>query len=343
MTDVYDVEALRPGGAMKVAVTGAAGQIGYSLLPLICSGRMFGKHQRVELRLLEITPAMGALEGVVMELEDCAFPLLENTVATDDALVAFKDVDVAVLVGAFPRKAGMERKELMSKNGSIFKEQGEAINSVASEDVKVVVVGNPANTNANILSQFAPRVPKQNITAMTRLDHNRLVGMVATKLDKSVTDISGVVIWGNHSSTQYPDVLNASVAGVDGSVREALGGEEWLASELIPAVQKRGAAIIAARKLSSAMSAANAACDHVRDWLLGSGDRIVSMAVPADGSYNIADGIWFSFPVRTTRGGKYEIQKDMMIDAFSQERINITEKELREEREDALAMIGNQQ
>jgi len=325
---------------MKVAVTGAAGQIGYSLLPMIAGGRMFGKSQRVELRLLEIAPAMEALGGVVMELDDCAFPLLEKVVATDDPLVAFADVDVCVLVGAFPRKAGMERKELMSKNAMIFKQQGEAINSVASEDVKIVVVGNPANTNALILSQYAPRVPKENITAMTRLDHNRLVGMVASKLDKEVDDIRGVVIWGNHSSTQYPDVLNATVSGVDGSIRDALGGEDWLASELIPKVQKRGAAIIAARKLSSAMSAANAACDHVRDWLLGSGDRIVSMGVFADGSYNIAEGIVFSYPVCTMRGGKYEIQKNLIIDNFSQERINVTENELREERSDALAMVS---
>ncbi|KAA8491218.1 Malate dehydrogenase, cytoplasmic [Porphyridium purpureum] len=326
-------------GVVRVVVTGAAGQIGYSLVPLIAGGKMLGPGVKVELRLVEIPPAMGALEGVKMELEDCAFPLLDKVVCTSDAAEAFVDVDICILVGAFPRKAGMERKDLLAKNAAIFKAQGEALNSVASPNVKVVVVGNPANTNALILSTFAPNVPKSNITALTRLDHNRLKAMVALKLDKNVTYVDGAVIWGNHSATQFPDVLNCKVDGISDPIREAVGGEAYLRDELIPKIQKRGAAIIAARGLSSAMSAANAICDHMNDWLHGTGDKYVSMAVFADGSYGISEGIVYSMPVRTMKGGSYEIVQGLTVDAFSQEYMKATEAELRAEREDALSIL----
>jgi len=266
METMFDAEPIFPDRPIRVAVTGAAGQIGYALLPLICTGRMFGMSQKVSLHLLEITPALTALSGVAMELEDCAFPVLESILATDDAAECFKDVDVAMLVGSFPRKAGMERKELLSKNGAIFQSQGEILEAVASKDVKIVIVGNPANTNALILSYFAKSIPVQNISALTRLDHNRTVGFVAKKLGASVNNVEGVIIWGNHSSTQYPDVSNAKVKGFNQSIVEAMGGVEYLEEAMIPFIQGRGASIIAARKLSSAMSAANAACDHVRDW-----------------------------------------------------------------------------
>eukprot|EP00184_Porphyridium_aerugineum_P003136 CAMPEP_0184693776 /NCGR_PEP_ID=MMETSP0313-20130426/1934_1 /TAXON_ID=2792 /ORGANISM="Porphyridium aerugineum, Strain SAG 1380-2" /LENGTH=333 /DNA_ID=CAMNT_0027151941 /DNA_START=194 /DNA_END=1195 /DNA_ORIENTATION=+ len=332
------MEALRDG-PMVVAVTGAAGQIGYALLPLICTGRMLGPNQHIELRLIEIEPALKALSGVEMELSDAAFPLLDKVVCTADPMVGFKDVDVCVLVGAFPRKAGMERKDLIGRNSEIFKVQGEAINKVGSPNVKILVVGNPCNTNAAILSHFAPKVPKKNITAMTRLDQNRLTGMVAKRLDKSVNQVHSVLIWGNHSSTQFPDVLNAKVDGVEGGIREALGGEEYIKTALIPAIQTRGAEIIKARGASSALSAASSACDHIRDWMLGSGDRVVSMGVFADGSYNVAEGIVYSFPVKTKRGGEFEIVRGMQIDAFSKHYLDITEAELRSEFADALSLL----
>mmetsp|Transcript_7070 Transcript_7070/g.21565 ORF Transcript_7070/g.21565 Transcript_7070/m.21565 type:complete len:341 (+) Transcript_7070:28-1050(+) len=340
MEGVHDSEPIFPDRAVRVAITGAAGQIGYALLPMICTGKMFGLNQRVSVHLLEIPPAMEALKGVVMELEDCAFPLLEEIVASDDAETAFKGVDVAVLVGAFPRKAGMERRELLSKNGTIFKAQGEVLQTVASQDVKVLVVGNPANTNALILKHFAKEIPPENITAMTRLDLNRARGLVAKKLKKSVNDVENIILWGNHSSTQFPDVSHARVARLDVSVSEALGGEEYLKDEFIPTIQSRGAAIIAARKLSSAMSAANAACDHIRDWLLGTNGRVVSMAVCSDGSYDVPSGIWYSFPVTTSRGGKYTIQKDYSISDFSRKYLQKTADELTQEKDTAMDLFS---
>ncbi|KAJ8906187.1 hypothetical protein NDN08_002682 [Rhodosorus marinus] len=335
---MFDAEPVFPDRPIRVAITGAAGQIGYALLPLICTGRMFGMSQKVSLHLLEITPALTALSGVVMELEDCAFPILDSILATDDPAECFKDVDVAMLVGSFPRKAGMERKELLSKNGAIFHGQGEILEAVASKDVKIVIVGNPANTNALILSYFAKGIPVQNISALTRLDHNRTVGLVAKKLGTSVANVEGVVIWGNHSSTQYPDVSNAKVKGFSQSIVEAMGGVEYLEEAMIPHIQGRGASIIAARKLSSAMSAANAACDHVRDWLLGSNGRIVSMAVHSSGEYDIPKGIWYSFPVQCSRGGKFTIVQGLNVSDFSRARMDATAKELTEEREAALSL-----
>lgn len=356
-----DVEPLYPDRAVTVTVTGAAGQIAYSLLPLLASGRVFGPRQRVALRLLEIEPALEALRGVCMELEDGAYPLLELPAkATADAREAFRGCDVAILVGAFPRKQGMERKELLAKNASIFKEQGEAINEVASADICCVVVGNPANTNALILSHFAPRVPKRCITAMTRLDHNRTASLVARELGCRVDQVSGVIIWGNHSSTQYPDVTHATAPGLTqaGALREALGGETRVKGEFIPTIQKRGAAVIAARKQSSAMSAANAVADHVRDWMCGttgaasassssseqqqgsagSGDY-VSMAVPSDGSYGIEQGIVYSFPVRCTPGGEYEIVRGLELDDMSRAYMNATRDELLAERDEAMSLL----
>jgi len=338
METMFDAEPIFPDRPIRVAVTGAAGQIGYALLPLICTGRMFGMSQKVSLHLLEITPALTALSGVAMELEDCAFPVLESILATDDAAECFKDVDVAMLVGSFPRKAGMERKELLSKNGAIFQSQGEILEAVASKDVKIVIVGNPANTNALILSYFAKSIPVQNISALTRLDHNRTVGFVAKKLGASVNNVEGVIIWGNHSSTQYPDVSNAKVKGFNQSIVEAMGGVEYLEEAMIPFIQGRGASIIAARKLSSAMSAANAACDHVRDWLLGSNGRIVSMAVRSEGEYDIPKGIWYSFPVQCSRGGEFTIVQGLDVSDFSRARMDATAKELTEEREAALSL-----
>ena len=314
---------------VRVTITGAAGQIGYQLAFRIASGQMLGNDQPVVLRLLEITPALDALEGVVMELDDCAFPTLAGVVATDDANVAFEDADYALLVGARPRGPGMERKDLLEANAAIFSVQGKALNARAGRNVRVLVVGNPANTNALIAQSNAPDLDPRNFTAMTRLDHNRAMAQLAAKTDSHVNDIERMTIWGNHSATQDPDVSHATVGGKGAA---GLVDRTWLAGEFIPVVQQRGAAIIKARGASSAASAASAAIDHVRDWALGTpqGDW-VSMAVPADGSYGIGPGIIYSYPVRCA-GGDYEIVQGLDIDDFSRARMDETEAELREER-----------
>ncbi len=322
---------------VRVAVTGAAGQIGYALLFRIASGDMLGKDQPVILQLLEITPALDALKGVIMELNDCAFPLLQDIVATDDANVAFKDADYALLVGARPRGAGMERKDLLEANGAIFAPQGKALNDHASRDVKVLVVGNPANTNALIAQQNAPDLDPKCFTAMVRLDHNRAISQLAEKTGAATTDIKKVVIWGNHSSTQYPDIHHATVGG-----EEALSKVEqsWYEDTFIPDVQQRGAAIIKARGASSAASAASAAIDHMRSWALGTEDGDwVSMAIPSDGSYGIEEGVIYGYPV-TCKNGKYEIVQGLDVNDFSRERMDATAKELREEREGVEHLFG---
>jgi len=314
---------------VRVAVTGAAGQIGYALLFRIASGDMLGKDQPVILHLLEITPALPSLQGVVMELNDCAFPTLAGIVATDDVNVAFKDVDYALLVGARPRGAGMERKDLLEANGAIFSPQGKALNEHAKRHVKVLVVGNPANTNALIAQQNAPDLDPKQFTAMVRLDHNRALSQLAEKTAAHTTDIRKLTIWGNHSSTQYPDIHHASVKG-----QPAIGlvDQAWYKDTFIPTVQQRGAAIIKARGASSAASAASAAIDHMRDWALGTPDSDwVSMGIPSDGSYGIAPGVIYGYPV-TIKNGKYEIVQGLEINAFSRERMDATDKELREER-----------
>jgi malate dehydrogenase len=317
---------------VRVAVTGAAGQIGYSLLFRIASGEMLGKEQPVILQLLEIPDekAQKALKGVMMELDDCAFPLLQSMVAASDPKVAFKDADVALLVGARPRGPGMERKDLLEANGAIFVPQGKALNEVASRDVKVLVVGNPANTNCLIAMKNAPSLKPQQFTAMMRLDHNRALTQVAQKTGKPVTAVKKMTIWGNHSATQYPDLFNAEVDGQKAA--KLVNDQAWLEGTFIPTVQKRGAAIIEARGLSSAASAANAAIDHVRDWVNGtpSGDW-VSMGVPSDGSYGIAEGLMFGYPA-TCSGGRYEIVKGLEHNDFAKAKIAATQKELMEER-----------
>jgi len=314
---------------VRVTITGAAGQIGYQLAFRIASGQMLGPDQPVILQMLEIPPALPALQGVMMELDDCAFSTLAGLVGTDDPNVAFKDSDYALLVGARPRGPGMERKDLLEANAAIFSVQGKAINDHASRDIRVLVVGNPANTNALIASSNAPDIPAGNFTAMTRLDHNRAMAQLATKTGNHVNDITCMTIWGNHSATQFPDVSNASVSG---SKATDLVDQNWLAEEFIPVVQQRGAAIIKARGASSAASAASAAIDHVRDWALGTPDGDwVSMAIPADGSYGIEPGIIYSYPVRCS-GGQYEVVQGLSIDDFSRERMDATETELREER-----------
>ncbi|MGZ5650997.1 MAG: malate dehydrogenase [Usitatibacter sp.] len=317
---------------MRVAVTGAAGQIGYSLLFRIASGEMLGRDQPVILQLLEIPDekAQKALKGVMMELDDCAFPLLQSMVAASDPKVAFRDVEVALLVGARPRGPGMERKDLLEANGAIFVPQGKALNEVASRDVKVLVVGNPANTNSLIAMKNAPSLKPQQFTAMMRLDHNRALTQVAQKTGKPVTAVKKMSIWGNHSATQYPDVFNAVVDGQPAA--KLINDQAWIEGKFIPTVQKRGAAIIEARGLSSAASAANAAIDHVRDWVQGTpaGDW-VSMGIPSDGSYGIPEGIMFGYPV-TTAGGKYEIVKGLQHNDFAKAKIAATHKELMEER-----------
>lgn len=314
---------------VRVTITGAAGQIGYQLAFRIASGQMLGENQPVILQLLEIPPALPALNGVVMELDDCAFATLGGIVATDDPNVAFKDSDYALLVGARPRGPGMERKDLLEANAAIFSVQGKAMNDHASRDVKVLVVGNPANTNALIASSNAPDIDAGNFTAMTRLDHNRALAQLARKTGTHVTDIRRMTIWGNHSATQYPDINHARV----GSKPAAdLVDRDWLVETFIPVVQKRGAAIIDARGASSAASAASAAIDHMHDWALGTpDDDWVSMAIPADGSYGIEPGVVYSYPVRC-KSGSYEIVQGLDIDDFSRSRMDATEKELREER-----------
>ena len=314
---------------VRVTITGAAGNIGYALAFRIAAGDMLGPDQPVILQLLEITPALGALQGVVMELNDCAFPLLAGVVATDDASVAFKDTDYALLVGARPRGPGMERKDLLTANGAIFGPQGKALNDHASRGVKVLVVGNPANTNALIAQAAAPDLNPRNFTAMTRLDHNRALSQLAEKTGTHTTDVAKMTIWGNHSSTQYPDISHATVKG---KAAKGLVDDTWYKDTFIPVVQQRGAAIIKARGASSAASAASAAIDHMRTWALGTqGDNWVSMAVPADGSYGIAPGIIYSYPCRC-KNGDYEIVQGLEVDAFSREKMDATAAELREER-----------
>ena len=312
-----------------VTITGAAGQIGYQLAFRIASGQMLGPDQPVRLQLLEITPALAALEGVVMELEDCAFGTLAGVVSTDDPNVAFKDSQYALLVGARPRGPGMERNDLLEANAQIFSVQGKAINDHADRDIRVLVVGNPANTNALIASSNAPDIDTASFTAMTRLDHNRASAQLAQKTRSHVSDIRQLTIWGNHSATQYPDIQHAIVAGKPAA---EVVDMRWVSDEFIPTVQQRGAAIIKARGASSAASAASAAIDHMHDWALGTpGDDWVSMAIPADGSYGIEPGIVYSYPVRCS-GGRYEIVQGLDINEFSRERMTATETELREER-----------
>ena len=317
---------------MRVAVTGAAGQIGYSLLFRIASGEMLGKDQPVILQLLEIPDekAQKGLKGVMMELDDCAFPLLQGMVGTADPMVAFKDADVALLVGARPRGPGMERKDLLEANGKIFVPQGKALDAVASRNVRVLVVGNPANTNALIAMKSAPSLNPKHFTAMMRLDHNRALTQVAQKVGKPVTSVKKMTIWGNHSATQYPDLFHADVDGKNAA--QLINDQAWVENTFIPTVQKRGAAIIDARGLSSAASAANAAIEHIRDWVLGtpSGDW-VTMGIPSDGSYGIPEGVIFGYPV-TCQGGEYKIVQGLTVSDFSRARINATLKELQEER-----------
>ncbi|WP_063693518.1 malate dehydrogenase [Alcaligenes faecalis] len=325
--------------AMRVAVTGAAGQIGYALLFRIASGEMLGKDQPVILQLLELADekAQKALKGVMMELDDCAFPLLQGMSAHSDPETAFKDVDIALLVGARPRGPGMERKDLLAFNAQIFTAQGRALNKVASRDVKVLVVGNPANTNAYIAMTSAPDLPAKNFTAMLRLDHNRALSQLATKSGKAVADIENLIVWGNHSPTMYPDTRFATVNGE--KIDAIINDQAWNRETFIPTVGKRGAAIIEARGLSSAASAANAAIDHVRDWVLGSNGKWVTMGVPSDGSYGIPEGIIYGVPV-TTENGEYKRVEGLEIDAFSRERMDHTLNELLEERDGVKDLLG---
>ena len=314
---------------VRVAVTGAAGQIGYALLFRIASGEMLGKDTPVILQLLDLPQAQNAVKGVMMELQDCAFPLLAGMVATDDPEVAFKDADVAILVGARPRGPGMERADLLSANAQIFTVQGAALNKVASRNVKVLVVGNPSNTNAYIAMKSAPDLPAKNFTAMLRLDHNRALSQNAEKTGKAVGSIEKLCVWGNHSPTMYADYRFATIDGQ--SVKDMINDQDWNANTFLPTVGKRGAAIIEARGLSSAASAANAAIDHIRDWVLGTNGRWVTMGIPSDGAYGIPAETLFGFPV-TCENGEYTVIKDLPIDDFSQERINITLKELEDEK-----------
>lgn len=318
---------------VRVAVTGSAGQIAYSLIFRIASGEMLGPDQPVILHLLEITPALESLRGVAMEVEDCAYPLLQDIVVTDNANVGFDGVEYALLVGATPRGPGMERNDLLKINAQIFTEQGKALNAKASRDVKVLVVGNPANTNAYIAMRSAPDLNPKNFTAMTRLDHNRALSQLAAKTGSQVSDIKNMVVWGNHSSTQYPDITHATVGG---KAATSLVDQDWVVKDFIPTVQQRGAAIIKARGKSSAASAAYAALAHIRDWVAGSDDWL-SMAIPSDGSYGIPEQLMYSFPV-TVKNGEYSIVQGLEIDAFSRERLNATQLELEQER-DAIASL----
>lgn len=315
---------------VRVAVTGAAGQIGYALLFRIASGEMLGKDQPVILQLLDLPQAQKAVQGVMMELQDCAFPLLDSMIATDNPEVAFKDADIAILVGARPRGPGMERADLLQANAQIFTVQGAALNKVASRDVKVLVVGNPANTNAYIAMKSAPDLPAKNFTAMLRLDHNRAASQLAEKTGKAVRDIEKLCVWGNHSPTMYADYRFATIGGE--SVKDLIDDQDWNANVFLPTVGKRGAAIIEARGLSSAASAANAAIDHIRDWVLGTNGKWVTMGVPSDGSYGIPAETMFGFPV-ICENGEYKIVQGLEIDAFSQERIDKTLAELQAEQD----------
>jgi malate dehydrogenase len=323
---------------VRVAVTGAAGQIGYSLLFRIASGEMLGKDQPVILQMLELPmeKAQAALKGVMMELEDCAFPLLAGMVGTDDPEVAFKDADIALLVGARPRGPGMERKDLLLENAKIFTVQGAALNKVASRNVKVLVVGNPANTNAYIAMKSAPDLDPKNFTAMLRLDHNRALSQLAIKAGVAVADIESLVVWGNHSPTMYPDYRFATVGGA--SLKDRIGDEAWNRETFIPKVGKRGAAIIEARGLSSAASAANAAIDHVRDWVLGSNGKWATMGIPSDGSYGIPKDVMYGFPV-VCKDGQYEIVQGLAIDEFSRSMMDKTLAELEEERAGVASLL----
>jgi len=318
---------------LRVVITGAAGQIAYSLIYQVASGYVFGPDQPLALHLLDIAPMMGVLNGVVMEIQDCAMPLVRETVATDDPNVAFKDIDAAFLVGAMPRKEGMERKDLLAANVKIFKVQGEALDKFAKKSVKVLVVGNPANTNALICSHYAPSIPKENFSAMTRLDQNRAAAQLANKLGQPISAIKKVTIWGNHSSTQFPDAGQATCNG------QAVGLDQaWLETEFVPTVQKRGAAVIAARKLSSAMSAAKAASDHMKSWFSSTpADDWVSMGVFSDGSYDTPEGVMFSFPI-TIKDGKWTIVQGLQMSDFAKEKLALTGKELCEERVEAMAV-----
>jgi len=325
---------------VRVAVTGAAGQIGYSLLFRIASGEMLGKDQPVILQLLEIPDekAQKALKGVMMELDDCAFPLLHGMAPASDPMVAFKDIDIALLVGARPRGPGMERKDLLEANGKIFGPQGKALDKVAKRDVKVLVVGNPANTNCLIAMKNAPSLKPAQFTGMMRLDHNRAIALVSQKLGRKVTDVRRMTVWGNHSATQYPDLFQAEAEGK--KVWPMINDQAWLEGTFIPTVQKRGAAIIEARGLSSAASAANAAVDHIRDWVAGTRDGDwVSMGIPSDGSYGIPEGVIYGYPV-TCKGGQYQIVKGLEVSEFSRGRMNATLKELHEEREGVKHLLG---
>jgi malate dehydrogenase len=316
---------------IRIAITGAAGQIGYSMLFRIASGELLGTSQPVILQLLDIPQSQPALRGVAMELEDCAFPNLHQIILTDDPRVAFRDVEIAILVGARPRSKGMERKDLLEANGAIFSEQGRILNEVAARNVKILVVGNPANTNALIALKNAPDLDPRNFTAMLRLDHNRALSQVASKLAEPVRDINKMVVWGNHSSTQYPDLSHADIRGK--KVIEVLQDHDWIEANFIPTVQKRGAAIIEARGLSSAASAANAAISHVRDWLLGSPQNDwVTMGVPSDGSYGIPEGVIYGFPV-TTSNGTYTIVQNLPVSELGRKHMQDTYKELLEERD----------
>ena len=322
---------------VRVAVTGAAGQIGYSLLFRIASGAMLGDDQPVILQLLEITPALDSLRGVAMELDDCAFPLLAGIEQTDDPNVAFGDVDYALLVGSRPRSKGMERKDLLEANGAIFTVQGKALSDNAADGVRILVVGNPANTNALIAMNNAPEIPRERFTAMTRLDHNRAMAQLAAKTQSSVNDITRMTIWGNHSATQYPDLFRAQVKGKIAA--ELIDDQAWIDGTFLPTVQQRGAAVIEARGLSSAASAAAAAIDHVRTWVSGTADgNWASMAIPSDGSYDVPDGLMSSFPV-TTSGGSYSIVGGLDLDDYSRGKIDASVAELVEER-DTVAELG---
>ena len=322
---------------LNVAITGAAGQIGYALAFRVASGQMLGADQPVNLHLLEITPALPGLNGVVMELNDCAFPTLNRVVATDDAKVAFRDCHAAMLVGARPRGPGMERKDLLLANAQIFSAQGKALDAVAARDVRVLVVGNPANTNALIAQRNAPGLKARNFTAMTRLDHNRALSQLAEKTGTHVNDVRRMIIWGNHSATQYPDISHATVQG---KAAKGLVDQKWIEEYFIPTVQQRGAAVIKARGSSSAASAASAALDHMRTWFSGSAEGDwVSMGVPADGSYGIPAGIIYSYPV-TCRNGDYQIVQGLAVDEFSRQRMALTDKELREERDGVKELLG---
>nr|VFJ68274.1 MAG: malate dehydrogenase [Candidatus Kentron sp. FM]VFJ69990.1 MAG: malate dehydrogenase [Candidatus Kentron sp. FM]VFK09697.1 MAG: malate dehydrogenase [Candidatus Kentron sp. FM] len=315
---------------VRIAVTGAAGQIAYSLLFRIASGEMLGKDQPVILQLLEITPALKALNGVVMEIKDCAYPLVQNIIATDDVNVAFSDVSYALLVGAKPRGPGMERKDLLSENGKIFRPQGRALNEHANRNVKVAVIGNPANTNALIAMKNAPDLDPRQFTAMMRLDHNRAISQLAEKTGSTVTDIKGVVVWGNHSTTQYPDINHATINKVPAT---ELVDTPWVRDEFIPRVQRRGGEIIATRGSSSAASAGYAGLEHIRDWAMGTPkDTWVTMGIPSDGSYDIPEGVMYGYPVTATNG-KYKIVQDLGIDEFSRGKMQASLKELEEERD----------